>query len=259
MPGGVAIETQRERTAPPEAPKCANGRAGVGEQGVSLSLSRCQKEKKKHFLVLWGKAPAVQIHPPRSLLGSHFASPQGAGDPCGGTKATWLLAEQLLPGRGEVTWNIASSQRCPLACSITTPVLIPTAPVSPKGREAPAWGVAEAEAGAQESGAQGFQQRGWGWRWGTIFWASQRQVWRWRFSTGNTGGTCVLGHLAVGSTQQGAGLQWDGHRGGKGPPLPSRLPRCQHGGKQLICDSSWTLSSVCWQLKGSGMGCMRRN
>lgn len=105
--GGVAIETQRERTAPPEAPKCANGRAGVGERGVSLSLLRCQKEKKKHFLVLWGKAPAVQMHSPRSLPGSRFASPQGARGSLQGHKGH-LAAGRAAPTRqrgGELEQN----------------------------------------------------------------------------------------------------------------------------------------------------------
>lgn len=103
--------------------------------------------------------------------------------------------------------------------------------------------MAIAKAGAQESGVQGSQQSGWGRRWGGTFWASQnvlgkKWVWKRQFGTGNTGGTCTLAPLAVGTTQRGAASQQDGHRRGRGPPLPGQLPGCWHGGRQLIWDSS---------------------
>lgn len=70
--------------------------------------------------------------------------------------------------------------------------------------------MGEAEAEAQESGVQGSQQRCWSMRWGATFWGSQtvlgkKRVWRRWFGTGNTGGTCTLGPLTVGTMQQGAG------------------------------------------------------
>lgn len=34
------------------------------------------------------------------LPGSHFASTEGSGVLLGSTRAAWLLAQQLLPGRG---------------------------------------------------------------------------------------------------------------------------------------------------------------
>lgn len=52
-------------------------------------------------------ADAPSLLPPGILL---YASPEVPGVLVGGTKATWLLAEQLLQTRGEVTWNRASSQ-----------------------------------------------------------------------------------------------------------------------------------------------------
>lgn len=86
--------------------------------GVSVS-HQCddrRKWKRKSVSPCYRGEPlaglgAVQTHPPCSLLGSCFMHPlRVPGVLVGGTKATWLLAEQLLQTRGEVTWNRASPQ-----------------------------------------------------------------------------------------------------------------------------------------------------
>lgn len=231
-----------------------------------LSASHCcdgrRKRERKSISPCYRSEPparvgAVQTHPPHSLPGSGFAlavhPPRVPGCPCrehkghlaaGRAAPTGQRGGELKQSKFPVVSPCLQRHRarpCPRNASMSQGARGSCLAVVGGG------GVAEAEAGAQESGVQGSQQRGWGRRWGTIFWGSQnvlgkklgkKWVWRRRFGTGNTGGTCTLGPLAMGTAQQGAGSQWDGHCGGKGPPLPGRLPGCQHGGKQLIWDSS---------------------